>query len=69
MAEPGASVTRLAKKAGRMYITAEDIKEALKSVRVERVRRDVLAVLGEQTTYGTEDAGLCAFVAWKGTAE
>ena len=66
MAEPGASVTRIADKAGRKYITPEDVGKALEAVHVDRVRLDVLAVLGKQTGYGAEDAGLCAFVAWQG---
>ncbi len=66
MAKPGASVTRIAQKSGRDYITPEDVGDALRTVPLERVRRDVLAVLAHQTDFGAEDSGLCAFVAWDG---
>lgn len=66
MAEPGASVTRIAKKDRRDYITPEDVNDALKTTHKDRVRLDVLAVLGKQASFGAEDSGLCAFVAWKG---
>jgi len=69
MAEPGASVTRIAENDGRDYITPEDVSDALKNVPKGRVRLDVLAVLGKQTNFGAEDAGLCAFVAWQGIPE
>lgn len=65
MAEPGASVTRIAEKKGRLYITPEDVEEALMNIDKDVVRIDVLAVLGKQTRFGAEDSGLCAFVAWK----
>ena len=61
---PGFSVTRFAKKAKREYITPEDIEAALKVSSVDRVRSDVLAVLGGITDYGAEDSRLCAFIAW-----
>lgn len=69
MAEPGASVTRIAKRNGRDYITPEDVSDALKKIPKERVRLDVLAILGKQTGFGAEDSGLCAFVAWEGLSE
>ena len=69
MAEPGASVTRIAKNQGRDYITPEDVSEALKKIPRERVRLDVLAILGKQAGFGAEDPSLCAFVAWKGISE
>ena len=66
MIEPGASVTRIAKKNGRDYIIPEDVKEALRTINRDRVRLDVLAVLGKQTQFGAEDGRLCASVAWRG---
>ncbi len=66
MAEPGASVTRIAIKNGRKYITPEDVADALKTNPIDRVRLNVLAILGKQAGFGVEDPGLCAFVAWKG---
>lgn len=59
-------VTHIADAQGRDYITPEDITAALRHYSAERVRLDVLAVLGKQTHFGAEDAGLCAFVAWEG---
>ena len=64
--KPGESVTGIARKAGRDYITPEDIADALKVSPVDTVRLDVLAVLGGTTGFGAEDRGLCAYVAWKG---
>jgi hypothetical protein len=65
---PGSSVTRIADKHKRKYITPEDIHAALKVSSVDRVRSDVLTVLGGITDYGAEDSRLCAFIAWD-TAE
>ena len=64
--DAGWTVTRLADKAKRKYITPEDVTCALKKYPLYKVRADVLAVIGKQTGYGCEDAGLCAFVAWQG---
>lgn len=66
---PGSSVTRIADRHKRKYITPEDITAALKESSADQVRRDVLAVLGNSTNYGAEDFGLCAFVAWRGRDE
>jgi len=62
------SIIEIAKKHGRNYITPEDISEALKLSRLsaDKVRIEVLEILGKQTEYGVEDSSLCAFVAWKG---
>lgn len=62
------SITEIAKKHGRNYITPEDVTEALEKSRFssQRVRLEVLEVLGKQTEYGAEDSSLCAFIAWKG---
>lgn len=50
----------------RDYITPEDVGEALKRYPLNRVRRDLLAVIGRQVELGLEDCVLCAFLAWKG---
>jgi len=62
------SITEIAQKNGRDYITPEDVSEAFKKSRFlsQRVRLEVLEILGKQTEYGAEDPGLCAFIAWKG---
>jgi|GEM_PF-3533657 len=66
-------VTNIAAKKNRDYITPEDVSEALKEFDVDRVRLDVLEVLGQHSGFGTEeiceDRGLCAFVAWEGKTE
>ena len=55
-----------AEKAGRDYITPDDIQRALLAGEdADIVRYDVLAVLGKTTDYGWEDASLCAFTAWE----
>lgn len=61
-------VTAIAARAGRDYITPEDVQEAMDENRDDPhgIRIDVLEVLGKQTAFGAEDAGLCAFVAFKG---
>lgn len=61
------SVTIIAHAAGRSYITPEDVSDALEMHNADRVRLDVLAVIGKQTDFEAEDAGLCAFIAWHGT--
>jgi len=65
LAIAGWTVTKVSEKAGRKYITPEDVSDALKEWPVGRVRADVLAVIAKQTEYGCEDAGLCAFIAWR----
>lgn len=62
------SIIEIAKKHGRDYITPEDVTEALKRSRFssQKIRLEVLEVLGKQTECGAEDSSLCAFVAWKG---
>lgn len=60
------SVTEIARAAGRSYITPEDVSDALERRPSAKVRLDVLEVLGKQTDFGAEDAGLCAFIAWRG---
>lgn len=59
-------VTGIAKAEGRDYITPEDVGDALKKFDADKVRLDVLEVLGKQAGFGAEDKGLCAFVAWEG---
>lgn len=56
----------VAAKKKRDYITPEDVGEALQRYPLNRVRRDLLAVIGKQVDLGLEDCGLCAFIAWKG---
>lgn len=60
-------VTEIAQLDGRGYITPEDVSAALEKHGADRVRLDVLKVLGKQTAFGAEDSGLCAFIAWRGT--
>ena len=59
-------LTRIAEAERREYITPEDVSQALEHYSAERVRLDLLEVLGKQTPFGAEDSGLCAFVAWRG---
>jgi hypothetical protein len=59
-------IIEIAKTEGRDYITPEDVADALKKFDVNKVRLDVLEVLGKQVGFGAEDCGLCAFVAWEG---
>jgi hypothetical protein len=59
------------KKRKEKYITPEDVSDALKQkgslLDVNAIiREDLLEVLGKQTLYGAEDAGLCAYIAWVG---
>jgi predicted ATP-dependent protease len=65
------SIIEIAQKNKRDYITPEDVSEALKLSRFSsnKVRLEVLEVLGEITGFGVEDPGLCAFVAWKGKSK
>lgn len=61
------AVTSIAFGHGRTYITPEDVAEALATGRdPDAIRLDVLEVIGKQTQFGAEDAGLCAFMAWRG---
>lgn len=60
-------ITQIAKGHDRKYITPEDVSDALSGHPPDRVRLDVLEVLGKQTDFGAEDGGLCAFIAWRGT--
>lgn len=61
-------VISIAATAGRDYITPEDVQQAMDENADDPhgIRIDVLEVLGKQTEFGTEDSGLCAFVAFKG---
>lgn len=61
-------VTAIAAQAGRDYITPEDVEQAMNENADDphAIRIDVLEVLGIQTDFGAEDAGLCAFVAFSG---
>ena len=56
------------KKRTEKYVTPEDVTDALNERRFssQAVRIDILEILGNQTEYGAEDVGLCAFLAWKG---
>jgi hypothetical protein len=62
------SVTQIAARAGRKYITPEDVEKAMEAHRndPDLVRLDVLEVLGKLTNFGAEDPSLCAFVAFEG---
>lgn len=63
--KPTKIISAIADRAGREYITPEDIQEAAKAGSdINLIRTEVLAHLGKQTAYGCEDGGLCAFVAW-----
>jgi len=62
-------IISIAKVNKRDYITPEDVASALGEFDVNKVRLDVLEVLGKHSGYGAEDAGLCAFVAWEGKTE
>lgn len=60
-------VTQIAAADNRRYITPEDVSSALEGgSSAERVRLDVLQVLGGQTAFGAEDGECCAFIAWRG---
>ncbi|MCC7514215.1 MAG: hypothetical protein IT212_05960 [Bacteroidia bacterium] len=60
-------VAQIAKnKYKRNYITPEDIGEALKTNNATKVRLDVLEIMADNAGFGTEDRGLCAFVAFQG---
>ena len=59
-------VVEIAKRDGREYITPEDVGQALEESTRDKVRVDVLEMLGKEMA---EDAGLCAYVAWKGDPE
>jgi hypothetical protein len=64
------ALTALAERDHRQYITPEDVTDALKrGIDKDKVRLDVLEVLGAQTEFGAEDAGLCAFIAFKGEVD
>ena len=58
-------ITTIAEAAGRNYITPEDVSESLQTDSFTKVCVDVLEVIGRQTPFGVEDAGLCAFIAWR----
>ena len=60
------SITPIAVAEGRNCITPEDVSEALSRSPPDKVRLDVLEVIGKQTGFGAEDANLCAFIAWRG---
>lgn len=65
-ARRGKPLIGMAKKAGRDYITPEDVQQAIDDgVSPIDVASAVLAVIGNQTQFGAEDPGLCAFVAWQ----
>lgn len=60
-------VTSIAERNGRDYITPEDVSAAFDAGNTAgTVRMAVLEVIGKQTRFGVEDAGLCAFIAWRG---
>lgn len=61
------TLAAIAAENGRNYITPEDVAEAInRATPIDRVRLDLLEILGKQTNYGVEDHSLCAFVAWHG---
>ncbi len=55
----------LANQDDRDYITPEDVGDALKENKVEKVMVDLLEIIAGQVGKGCEDTSLCAFVAWK----
>jgi len=58
------SVLRPDPARGRLYITPEDVSDALRLGEMpSAVALDVLRVIGKQTSCGIEDASLCAFIA------
>jgi hypothetical protein len=58
------SVTRIAKKAGREYITPEDVSQAIaEGAEKSAVQAAVLEVIGGIALYGAEDSSLCAYIA------
>lgn len=67
------NIVEISKKYNRDYITPEDVAEALKACKdsseIDKVRLDVLEVLGNTAGVGVEDRSLCAFVAWEGKGE
>jgi hypothetical protein len=63
------TVTAIAAKQGRDYITPEDVSDALQDHALDQVRLDALEVLGKQTEFGAEDRSLCAFVAFHGKGD
>ena len=67
--EVALTLTSIAEQHGRNYVTPEDVSEALDShASKDLIRMEVLALVGRQSKYGIEDAGLCACIAWRGMA-
>lgn len=50
----------------RDYITPEDVTTSLHEITEDKVRLDVLEILGGGTGFGVEDESLTAFVAFEG---
>jgi hypothetical protein len=64
------SLAAIAVRERRNYITPEDVSELLDGPTLPvKVMRDLLEIIGKRTDFGVEDAGLCAFIAWKGGRE
>ncbi len=60
-------LAKIAHKDGRDYITPGDVEEAFKTIDVNKVRLDVLEILGEGGTgFSYEAADIIAFVAFNG---
>lgn len=59
-------LAQLAKKYGRDYTTPEDIDEALDNNSEDKVRIDLLEILGNASGFSVEDEGLCAATAFGG---
>jgi len=59
-------ITAIAVAARRDYITPDDVAMAVHTYDIQRVRCDLLEVIGLQTRFGVEDDHLCAFLAWRG---
>lgn len=59
-------LTEIATKNARLYVTPEDVTEAIKTTSLDVVRLSLLEVLGKQTRFGVEDYSLCAYLAYKG---
>jgi hypothetical protein len=59
-------ITEIASKAGRDYITPEDVTAALEANDRTLVCTALLEVLSKTTKFGWEDCSLCAFIVLKG---
>jgi hypothetical protein len=61
------NLAQIAQAEGRSYITPEDVTQAFENgVDENKVRLDVLEIMGGGTGFGIEDKSLTAFVAFEG---